>query len=148
MPGSDHPYRDQGFRCPTCADAGLREFNGRLVCDTCSGIYLTHADLVRAIEDLSGIAAALEFFDQEIGARCCPRCSQPMTACRIRVGFPVIEKAPTTAPTLDRCEADGIWFDGEELEKVFQVVLRTAVPRGGGHAGLPARGAGWGFGAK
>src|SRR5262245_43370390 len=126
------PYRDQVFHCPACTTAALREYEGRLLCDACQGIYVTRADLVKAIEDISGLEAGLVVAADKPGEGACPRCEQKMMACRLRVSFAVIDKQPRTKPKLDRCDTDGIWFDADELAKVFEVVSRTAAPAGAG----------------
>ena len=72
-----------------------------------------------------------------------------MATCKLRVVIPVYEEHPTTPPTLDRCEAHGLWFDAEELARVFAVISRLTGGGGGGRRGgtmRPGAGRGWGFG--
>jgi hypothetical protein len=151
------PYRDHVYRCPACAkDTPLREFSGRLLCDSCQGMYVSRADLVQAIEELGGLDVELSYFSEKPGQRACPRCARAMMTCRLRLSFAVIEEQPKTHPRLDRCDADGLWFDANELAEVFETVVHTTGGRGGGGTGrggssgpttiLPGAGRGWGFG--
>lgn len=145
------PYRDGERKCPACGDAVLREIAAeRLVCDRCFGLFTSRADFVKSIEELGGMAVELEFYKDALGQRMCPRCGLAMTACRLRLKFPVIEKEPKTHPVLDRCDNDGVWFDENELAEVYEVVVHAGGARGHG-ARLPTQirpgnGRGWGFG--
>ena len=78
------------------------------------------ADLSRAIDELVQIEPKFELIDQRPGKRACPRCSQTMSVCHLRVVL--MEEIATPRPELDRCLEHGLWFDGEELAKVFEKV--------------------------
>jgi hypothetical protein len=122
------PYRGaERLTCPACA-AILRDFNGRLCCDACSGILLPLTDLVAAIEEHSGVEPIVHFVNDKPAERVCPRCSHVMTACRLHVV--VAEHATDVKPNIDRCDAHGVWFDPEELSKVFEALRRATEPRG------------------
>jgi Zn-finger nucleic acid-binding protein len=129
----------------------MREHSGRLICDACTGMFLTREDLVMAIEDLSGMQPELHFYkDEAAKARKCPRCELGMIEFRLKIEFAVIEKEKKTWPRLDRCDHHGVWFDRDELAEVFEVVSKVS-GRGGGGVGmaagpLPGNGRGWGFG--
>jgi Zn-finger nucleic acid-binding protein len=113
------PYRDPGLECPACK-ATLREFQTRQLCDGCDGMLLTLADLAGAIHDLTSITPTFEYKDEVPGKRPCPKCRVSMTTCRLRI---VLEdEIEKPRPELDRCAEHGIWFDGEELAKVFEKV--------------------------
>jgi len=115
-------------RCPACK-ATLRDFETRLACDSCQGAMVPMEDLRLAIEQLTGIAPALELVDEKPGARSCPRCAVAMTRLHLRV---VLEdEVAKPRPELDRCGEHGIWFDGEELAKVFEKSL-AKIHRGRG----------------
>lgn len=110
------PFRGDVLKCPACRDVVLRPFSSRLICDRCSGFFLTQGEVRHAIEDLCG-PAELVFFDGPPGTRVCPRCSGVLTTCRLRVEFLGVDVA--TKATLDRCPTDGVWFDTDELEDVL-----------------------------
>jgi Zn-finger nucleic acid-binding protein len=113
------PYRDQIKDCPACK-APLREFQTRLVCDACSGMMLTLADLATGVHDLTSITPTLSYRDEKPGTRECPHCRTAMTTCKLTLGLEDNVEKPR--PVLDRCEAHGLWFDNEELAKVFEKV--------------------------
>lgn len=121
------PYRDQNLRCPACA-ATLREFRTRQVCDACQGIFLSIADLTGAIHDLTSITATLEFSEERAGTRPCPTCATQMTRCKLRIILEDDIEKPR--PELDRCVDHGVWFDDQELARVFERV--TGKGYGGG----------------
>jgi Zn-finger nucleic acid-binding protein len=138
------PHRESP-RCPACRDVPLREFRGRLVCDACEGIFLPAGDVVDAIRDLTGQEVALGFIDERPSARWCPRCHAALIACRLRIE--IDEKVPTLKPEIDRCIADGIWFDAEELADVLAKLRRVISAGQGGTGGAVAiNGRGWGNG--
>jgi len=114
--------------CPAC-QSELRVFETRLACDRCQGAMVPIEDLRLAIQQLTSIAPALELVDEEAGSRACPWCAQAMTRLKIRV---VLEdEVAKPRPELDRCAEHGIWFDGEELAKVFEKSL-AKIHRGRG----------------
>ncbi|HEU0031584.1 MAG TPA: zf-TFIIB domain-containing protein [Kofleriaceae bacterium] len=122
------PYRDQPRACPAC-QATLRDFQTRLACDACQGVMLSIADLQQALAELTGIEPKLELVDEMAGRRNCPRCAKAMTICHIRVVLD--DEIAKPRPELDRCRDHGIWFDGQELAKVFEKSL-SKVQRGRG----------------
>lgn len=114
------PYRSGSpLVCPAC-EATLREFRGRYVCDACDGIMLTIEDLVAGIHDMTSIAATFEWTHEKPGKRKCPHCREAMTACHVIVHLEADLEKPK--PELDRCATHGVWFDREELAKVFEKV--------------------------
>jgi Zn-finger nucleic acid-binding protein len=114
------PFRSGSqLLCPACEGA-LREFRGRLVCDACDGIMLTVEDLVAGIHDMTSIAATFEWTHEKPGKRKCPHCGEAMTACHVIVHLENDLEKPK--PELDRCATHGVWFDREELAKVFEKV--------------------------
>jgi Zn-finger nucleic acid-binding protein len=123
------PYRDRHLTCPACK-AALREFKTRQVCDACDGMMVTQADLAAAIHDLTSITPTFEFTDGKLGARRCPHCAAPMTQCKVRVV--VDDEVEKTRPELDLCGEHGIWFDADELAKVFEKVAGKGFGGGAG----------------
>ena len=113
------PYRDPERACPACA-APLREFETRLVCDGCMGMMLTLEDLAHGVHDLTSVLPELQYRDETPGNRACPHCAVMMTRCRLILAL----EDETAKPRLelDRCDHHGIWFDHEELAKVFEKV--------------------------
>ncbi len=120
------PYRGDVLKCPACRDVVLRSFASRLICDRCSGFFLAQADLRGAIADLCG-PVELSFEDENPGTRVCPRCSGALTTCRLRIGF--LGAEIKSKATLDRCSADGVWFDTDELEDVLARAHRKLTHR-------------------
>jgi hypothetical protein len=98
----------------------LREFRTRQICDACEGMMVTLTDLAGAIHDLTSITPTFEYVDGKVGARRCPHCAELMTTCKLRVMLE--DEIEKPRPELDRCDAHGIWFDAEELAKVFEKV--------------------------
>jgi hypothetical protein len=114
------PYRAVPAACPACFTA-LRDYRGRLCCDACGGIMITMTDLTNAITEISGIGdPKVELLDEKPGTRRCPRCPDAMTTFKVRVT--VYEERIKPRPQLDHCAAHGIWFDRDELAKVFEKV--------------------------
>lgn len=123
------PYRDPQLKCPACK-ATLRAFQTRQVCDACNGIMMSIEDLAQGVHDLTSIVPTFEYKDEQPGARLCPHCSTAMLQCKLRI---VLEdEVEKPRPDLDRCTAHGIWFDHEELAKVFEKV--TGKGHGSGEA--------------
>lgn len=90
-------------------------------------MMLTLEDLAGGIHDLTSITPTFAFRDQKPGARGCPHCRAPMTRCKIALALEDDIEKPR--PELDLCAEHGIWFDAEELAKVFEKVA------GKGHGG-------------
>lgn len=121
------PYRGQELVCPAC-QARLRVFRQRLCCDSCDGILLELGDLTTSISELTGIDPEIGFVRERPGKRACPRCAVVMSACRLDVAL--MDQRPTLRPVLDRCATHGVWFDANELAKVFEVLHRAVSPHG------------------
>jgi Zn-finger nucleic acid-binding protein len=113
------PYRDRHLSCPAC-QATLRAFKTRQVCDACDGMMVTVEDLASAIHELTSLTPALDYRDEKPGTRRCPHCTAVMTTCKIAIS--IDDETEKPKPTLDRCVTHGIWFDREELAKVFEKV--------------------------
>jgi len=115
------PYRGNppALACPAC-DATLREFRGRYACDACEGIMLTIEELVAGIHDMTSVVATFEWTHEKPGKRTCPHCREAMTRCHVVVHLEHDVEKPK--PELDRCAIHGVWFDREELAKVFEKV--------------------------
>lgn len=105
--------------CPACQKP-LREFRNRFVCDSCNGIMVAVADLSGAIEDLTSVVPGFAWDHEKPSQRACPACRTKMTICRIILELEGEVLHPK--PELDRCEAHGVWFDSEELAKVFEKI--------------------------
>jgi len=113
------PYRDQPLSCPACS-APLRAFRTRHVCDACNGLLLTLEDLAGGIHDLTSITPTFAYRDEQPGERTCPHCRVAMTRCKLTLALE--DDVAKPRPELDRCAAHGLWFDAEELAKVFEKV--------------------------
>jgi hypothetical protein len=128
-------YRTSGFACPRCANASLREFQNRLVCDECNGMLIAVDDLVTSIHELDGSSDTLAFVAETPSATACPRCRHVMSSCRLELG------ELRLAGTFLRCARDGIWFPRDAMTAVF-----ARVSRRGGFRGFGAVGGGGGAG--
>ena len=122
------PYRDPHRACPAC-NVPLRAFRARLVCDRCEGILAPIEDLVRAIEDITGVPPVFDFHGETAGKRACPECAGSMRTFKLRIHLE--GELAKASPVLDRCDVHGIWFDRDELAAVFEV-CRAKHPGGGG----------------
>jgi Zn-finger nucleic acid-binding protein len=120
------PYRQAGFRCPTCRTAPLRAFHDRLCCDECTGIFLTEHDFASACGDLAGQETRLQFRGEQATVRMCPRCNQPLVAADV-----VLDPSGVTAHVL-RCTRDGLWCPRGVVAGVFARMGRVFGGRGGG----------------
>jgi hypothetical protein len=104
---------------------------------------ITLADLVNAIAEISGIGdPKIELVDEKPGTRTCPRCPTTMTTLKVRAT--IYEQPVKPRPQLDRCADHGIWFDRDELAKVFEKVHAKVPSCGsvsarwqGGQEGVP-----------
>ena len=135
-------YRTSGFACPSCPNAALREFQGRLVCDECNGMLIAATDLTESIHELDGSSDVLAFIDEQPAPQGCPRCHHPMVTCAIELG------TLRLAGTFLRCASDGIWFPRDAMTALFARVSRRggfrglgAVGTGGGRGGVSGSGA-------
>jgi Zn-finger nucleic acid-binding protein len=115
------PYRTAGFRCPVCTvPAPLREFQSRLICDECQGLLLDEPDYIASCADLTmGANLGIEVTNaspaatSEGTAIACPRCERQLSRCRVTL-VPIKVKADVL-----RCDRDGIWFEHDQLTRVF-----------------------------
>src|SRR4051812_11159068 len=112
------PFRASVLGCPACS-VKLRPFAGRLICDTCEGMFTSFADVERAIRELTGVQPVLEFHGDKPSERACPTCAAKMIACHLRVRLE--DDTVKLKAELDRCLADGVWFDTEELAELLAV---------------------------
>jgi hypothetical protein len=127
------PYRDQTLSCPACKEA-LRPYETRFLCDACNGMFVELADLRSALADLTGIEPTIQMVDDKPGTRGCPKCARALTRCHIQVVFD--DEVAKPRPELDRCDDHGIWFDKDELARVFQKSYAKVGHRGGGGRGI------------
>jgi hypothetical protein len=121
------------LRCPACG-ALLRAFQTRLCCDACNGIMLEVVDFSSSIEQLTRVEPVVHFTREHAGHRKCPRCAATMSRCHLDVA--VLDYRPRLKPELDHCEVHGIWFDAEQLAKVYETLNRAISPHMGGD-GMP-----------
>ena len=118
-------YRTAGHACPVCR-IGMREFQGRLVCDQCGGMQLAVADLERQITASEQVSV----IDDTGTQRACPRCERLMQHARVRLG-----KLELDAEIL-HCQTDGLWLGKDVLEDILTQIGKHS------HRGAVARGAG------
>ncbi len=121
------PYRVSGFRCPTCPETPLREFQDRLICNECHGIMLDEKDYVASCADLGARAFTLERTNETPTTTGCPRCERAMTSVHT-----VLAPIKVSADVL-RCERDGLWLAGGQITRVFALVSRRTGSQGGAY---------------
>jgi Zn-finger nucleic acid-binding protein len=122
-------YRSSAFRCPVCANASLREFHGRLVCDECQGMQLATDDFAESIREIDGSTDAIAITDVGAARGTCPQCSQPMVECKLALGSLSIEH-------LMRCATHGLWIPRDAMTAAY-----ARASRRGGFRGMGATGA-------
>ena len=105
------PFRDPQLVCPACKTTPLRVFGQRLVCDKCTGLLLTDAELAQALVEVGGDPPIVTATGPS--QRICPRCLQTMQACTVKSKFDL-------SYPFAHCDKDGMWLDGGVLEKVFE----------------------------
>ncbi|MBA3818235.1 MAG: zf-TFIIB domain-containing protein [Deltaproteobacteria bacterium] len=115
--------------CPSCADASLREFQGRLVCDSCQGIMMTAETFASACAQLSGEDAPLEISKLEPTESACPRCARALSRCEVQAGATPLRGA------FLRCDTDGLWCSNAVLVAAFARLGRKL------HGAAPSSGA-------
>jgi hypothetical protein len=92
----------------------------RLCCGTCKGVLMADAAVLALLgEVIEKPPATLPLADGAVPEpiRTCPRCLTQMT------------KHTLYTIQIDRCGAHGIWFDGEELQRVLEKVGMEPVKR-------------------
>ena len=109
--------RDNYATCPRGATA-LDPQGTRLVCGTCTGVFVTVAELSSLLAEVDArlalatdpVPLVLHPTDAIEPTLCCPSCLTAMT------------KHDLHGITIDRCETHGLWFDGKELSEVMSRV--------------------------
>lgn len=104
----------------------MRIFQARLVCDHCTGMFLTVEDFTRAITASETVIVKDDTATQ-LG---CPRCDKPMQACRVFVGRFEIEVE------IAHCKAHGLWFGRDLLEDSLAKVGAHGHRGAGGRGGM------------
>jgi Zn-finger nucleic acid-binding protein len=82
----------------------------RLVCRTCTGVFVTEDHLswiIGQVSESEPTPVVLEPPRDGEAVRTCPRCANQMTK-HVFYGIQI-----------DRCEAHGLWFDAEEMQRVL-----------------------------
>ncbi len=119
-------YRTSAFVCPVCANAALREFHGRLVCDECQGMQLAVDDFADSIREIDGSTAPVVIDDRGDAGRPCPQCRLAMTACALDIG-----ELHVAGPQLMRCATHGVWMPRQAMTAAY-----ARASRRGGFKGL------------
>lgn len=108
--------RGEASSCPVCAERALDTDGERLTCGGCTGVFVTEAFVRRAIAEAERHGVQVAPIEHELAlhpatvvepARRCPRCMSDMA------------KHDLHGVIVDRCSAHGLWFDGEELQRVL-----------------------------
>ncbi len=120
------PFREAPA-CPHCANATLREFSKRLVCDKCEGMMIGLADFAASIHELDGMSEPVELRDGKPDKATCPRCMAAMESCTLHIG-PV-----SLVGRVLHCAQDGVWISQAQMVAVYARVSRqVSVARGTG----------------
>lgn len=119
---TEGPYRHGSWHaCPSCA-ATLREFQSRLICDHCGGIWIGAADLASAIADQRAEAPPeLVARDAKPTQTVCPCCPDPLEDVRLDVKYTDGTTKRLKQPFL-RCARDGLWCKPDVLAGVLAVI--------------------------
>lgn len=121
-------YRTSGFQCPSCENAPLREFSGRLVCDECNGMLIEADDFAASIHELDGKTDPLAVSDEQPTTSACPKCARAMTACHVAIGRLKLKGE------LKRCDRDGLWVPRDTMTAAFARASRSVAGHGSGGA--------------
>jgi Zn-finger nucleic acid-binding protein len=128
------PNGAPALTCPACQQP-LRTYHARLVCDACSGMFITLADLAGTIHEMTSIGPTFALVREHAGTRACPRCQAAMSTCKLEIKLDADIEHPK--PELDHCAAHGVWFDDDELALVLEKVATK------GFGGDVGRKGGW-----
>lgn len=113
--------RDEFARCPLDQAAlDPDPDDRRLTCRTCTGAFVTETEVARLIGEITHSAPAPLAFSAPLEGelvRTCPRCLTRM------------DKHALHGIQLDRCEAHGLWFDPEEMQRILNEVGLGTVPK-------------------
>jgi Zn-finger nucleic acid-binding protein len=113
------PLRDEFPTCPTCRAALTpAPDERRLACGTCEGVLVTDAAVMAAVQGVLAHHDAPETLPYEPAtlaepAYQCPRCAAQMA------------KHSLYGIQIDRCDAHGVWFERQELQRVLEQVGLT-----------------------
>ena len=119
---TEGPFRHAGWHsCPSCS-ATLREFQSRLICDHCGGIWIGEADLASAIGDQRAEAPPeLIARDAKRTETGCPSCPDALESCKLDVKYADGTIKHLKQPFL-RCARDGLWCKPDVLAAVLAVI--------------------------
>lgn len=117
--------RDDAPTCPVCSERALDQINTRWKCAGCGGVLVPEPELLALAAEAKkhGITDAplekLEYGTPKTPEpfRTCPRCVAQMT------------KHDLYGITVDKCDAHGVWFDGEELARVIEKYSLAGLPK-------------------
>lgn len=123
-------YRTSGFACPSCADASLREFHDRLVCDECNGMLLVDDDLAASVQELTREPAPVTVANAVPSDKSCPRCTRPMSVVDVTIGDLRSPRGHL------RCDQHGTWFPRDALSNVFARASRRTRGLISSHGGV------------
>ena len=117
-------YRTNPFLCPICPSSALREFQGRLACDECAGMFLDAEDFARSIREIDGSTDALAITDAGAAGKGCPRCGNELSHCTLALGGRTLDGA------FLRCAHQGIWVPRDAMTAAFAHANRHGGGRG------------------
>jgi hypothetical protein len=99
-------FKGRELRCPACTKQ-LAFRGDQWVCPDCAGTFVENAAIVAMVQEISQSYWEIPASAGMAGVRVCPACGNAMT----------VEKYESVE--IDRCAADGVWFDENELAAVL-----------------------------
>ena len=99
-------FKGRDLRCPSC-NAALAFRGDQWVCPDCAGAFVENAALVAMVQEITQAYWEIPAVAGSQGGRACPACGDKMT----------VEKYHSVE--IDRCAADGVWFDEAELQAML-----------------------------
>lgn len=111
-------FKGRELTCPACASQ-LAFRGDQWVCASCSGTFVENAALVAMVQEITQAYWEIPASAGVEGARACPACSAKMTVDRYQ------------SVEIDRCAADGVWFDEAELATMLMEATEPPKSTGG-----------------
>lgn len=99
-------FKGRELTCPSCTSK-LAFRGDQWVCPDCAGAFVENAALVAMVQEITQSYWEIPASAGSEGKRACPACGTKMT----------VEKYHSVE--IDRCAADGVWFDEAELQAML-----------------------------
>jgi Zn-finger nucleic acid-binding protein len=116
-------------------------FGSRYICDECGGMLIDFDDFAQALADLAGEDPNPRYDYRARVAKACPRCERAFV--EVAIVLELESKKLALGAVFLRCERDGLWLAGGQLEGVLEKVSRVRsgiIRQYGGEGSDPAIG--------